>query len=292
MCNIVNTRFLRPSGVIMEITTKSPQKLYNRSFFDPFFTQKSFFFSLKSFWPQVLKTRFHLCKHCVWDILIITWNIPSTCSNTRLQRTPWWLLATGFEPPNACSPCAGKLPDVWWSVWKVLISVKKSLRLQLDSLLTYWRIHFAVWLSSAGKIIAFLLSPESLGALNHLKLLINNSKVGGTGLTLQRKVSKQQLCWPIGGGGMAHLQAVPAGEAISWTNEYSFDESRVSPWQEICAPNLRFGAPTLGQPCCSRWWSSPWWQSWGQPYGCSTDSRLSGRCLASCLPGRWWYSHL
>ena len=37
----------------MEITTKSPQKLYNGSFFGPFFTQKSFFphwkvFDLKS----------------------------------------------------------------------------------------------------------------------------------------------------------------------------------------------------------------------------------------------------
>merc|ERR1711936_1087385 len=42
MFNIVNTRFLRPFGVIMEITTKSPQKLYNGSFFGPFFTQKSF----------------------------------------------------------------------------------------------------------------------------------------------------------------------------------------------------------------------------------------------------------
>ena len=44
MCNIVNTRFLRPFGVIMGITTKSPQKLYNRSSFGPFFTQKSFCF--------------------------------------------------------------------------------------------------------------------------------------------------------------------------------------------------------------------------------------------------------
>ena len=49
MCNIVNTRFLRPFGVITEITTKSPQKLYNGSFFGPFFTQKSFFSPLKSF---------------------------------------------------------------------------------------------------------------------------------------------------------------------------------------------------------------------------------------------------
>ena len=60
---IVNTRFLRPFGVIMQITTKSPQKLYNGSFFGPFFTQKSFFSPLKSFWHQVLKSRFHLCKH-------------------------------------------------------------------------------------------------------------------------------------------------------------------------------------------------------------------------------------
>ena len=53
MCNIVNTRFLRPFGIITEITTKSPQKLYNGFFFGPFFTQKSFFphwkvFDLKS----------------------------------------------------------------------------------------------------------------------------------------------------------------------------------------------------------------------------------------------------
>ena len=66
MCNVVNTRFLRPFGVITEITTKSPQKLYNGSFFGPFFTQKSFFSPLKSFWPQVLKTRFHLRKHCLY----------------------------------------------------------------------------------------------------------------------------------------------------------------------------------------------------------------------------------
>ena len=64
VCDIVNTRFLRPFSVITEITTKSPQKLYNRSFFGPFFTPKSFFSPLKSFWPQVLKTRFHFCKHC------------------------------------------------------------------------------------------------------------------------------------------------------------------------------------------------------------------------------------
>ena len=32
MCNIVNTRFLRPYSVITEITTKSPPKLYKRSF--------------------------------------------------------------------------------------------------------------------------------------------------------------------------------------------------------------------------------------------------------------------
>ena len=55
MCNIVNTRFLRPFGVITEITTKIPQKLYNGSFFGPFFTQKSFFFPLKSFDLKSLK---------------------------------------------------------------------------------------------------------------------------------------------------------------------------------------------------------------------------------------------
>ena len=35
MCNVVNTRFLRPFGIIMEIMTKSPQKLYNGSFPGP-----------------------------------------------------------------------------------------------------------------------------------------------------------------------------------------------------------------------------------------------------------------
>ena len=64
MCKIVNTRFLRPYGVITEVTTKSPQKLYNGSSFSPHFTQKSSFYTLKSLWPQVLKTRFHLRKHC------------------------------------------------------------------------------------------------------------------------------------------------------------------------------------------------------------------------------------
>ena len=67
MCNYVNTRFLRPYGVIMEITTKSPQKLYNRSLFSTHFTQKSSFYPLKIFWPQVLKTRFHLWKHCLYS---------------------------------------------------------------------------------------------------------------------------------------------------------------------------------------------------------------------------------
>ena len=70
MCNIANMRLLRPFSVITEITTKSLQKLYNRSFFGPFFTPKSFFSPLKSFWPQVLKTRFHFCKHCI--IIVIT----------------------------------------------------------------------------------------------------------------------------------------------------------------------------------------------------------------------------
>ena len=81
MCNIVNMRFLRPFGVIMEITTKSPQKLYNGSFFGPFFLLKSpFFIPLKSFWPQVLKTRFHLRKHCQW----IIWG-----TRRRLRCTRW-----------------------------------------------------------------------------------------------------------------------------------------------------------------------------------------------------------
>ena len=65
MCKFVNTRFLRPYGVITEITTKSPQKLYNGSSFSPHFTQKSSFYPLKSFWPQVLKIRFHLWKHWI-----------------------------------------------------------------------------------------------------------------------------------------------------------------------------------------------------------------------------------
>ena len=58
MCNIVNTRFLRPFGVITEITTKSPQKLYNGSFFGPFFTQKSFFSHWKVFDLKSLKQDF------------------------------------------------------------------------------------------------------------------------------------------------------------------------------------------------------------------------------------------
>ena len=49
MCNIVNTRFLRPFGVIMEITTKSPQKLYNGSFFGTFFYSKVLFFPIEKF---------------------------------------------------------------------------------------------------------------------------------------------------------------------------------------------------------------------------------------------------
>ena len=72
MCNFVNTRFLRPYGVITEITTKSPQKLYNGSSFSPHFTQKSSFYPLKSFLPQVLKIRFHLWKHCEWPTVANT----------------------------------------------------------------------------------------------------------------------------------------------------------------------------------------------------------------------------
>ena len=49
MCNFVNTRFLRPYGVIREITTKSPQNLYNWSSFSTHFTQKSSSYPLKSF---------------------------------------------------------------------------------------------------------------------------------------------------------------------------------------------------------------------------------------------------
>ena len=49
MCNFVNTRFLRPYGVITEITIKSPQKLYNGSSFSPHFTQKSFFLPIEKF---------------------------------------------------------------------------------------------------------------------------------------------------------------------------------------------------------------------------------------------------
>ena len=45
MCNVVNTRFLRPFGVITEITTKSTQKLYNGSFF----YSKVLFFPIEKF---------------------------------------------------------------------------------------------------------------------------------------------------------------------------------------------------------------------------------------------------
>ena len=42
MCNIVNVRFLRPFGVITEITTKSPQKLYNGFFLVLFYSKVLF----------------------------------------------------------------------------------------------------------------------------------------------------------------------------------------------------------------------------------------------------------
>ena len=48
MCNIVNTRFLRPFGVIMEIKTESPQKLYNGSFF----YSKVLFFPIEKFFTS------------------------------------------------------------------------------------------------------------------------------------------------------------------------------------------------------------------------------------------------
>ena len=47
VCDIVNTSFLRPFSVITEITIKSPQKLYNRSFFGPFFLLRSPFFPIE-----------------------------------------------------------------------------------------------------------------------------------------------------------------------------------------------------------------------------------------------------
>ena len=104
MCNIVNTRFLRPFGVITEITTKSPQKLYNGSFFGPFFTQKSFFSPLKSFWPQVLKTRFHLRKHCEWRteggfVQEAPWSGDSVPETARASPYKEWLpaLPVGVE---------------------------------------------------------------------------------------------------------------------------------------------------------------------------------------------------
>ena len=52
MCNIVKTRLLRPFSVITEITTKSPRKLYNRSFFGPFFYSKVLFFPIEKFFTS------------------------------------------------------------------------------------------------------------------------------------------------------------------------------------------------------------------------------------------------
>ena len=49
VCDIENTPFLRPFSVITKIRTKSPQKLYNRSFFGPFFLLQSHFFPIEKF---------------------------------------------------------------------------------------------------------------------------------------------------------------------------------------------------------------------------------------------------
>ena len=58
MCYIVNTRFLRPFGVLMEITTKSPQNLYNGSFFGPFLLKSPFFPHWKVFYLKSSKQDF------------------------------------------------------------------------------------------------------------------------------------------------------------------------------------------------------------------------------------------
>ena len=105
MCNYVNTRLLRPYGVITEIMTKSPQKLYNESSFSPHFTQKSSFYPLKSFLPQVLKIRFHLWKHCIVQLRLCSsfhswsqWNSP-LC------------VAAAYQAASLCQLCGHSATD-------------------------------------------------------------------------------------------------------------------------------------------------------------------------------------
>ena len=137
--------------------TKSLQKLYIRSFFGPFFTQKSFSSPLKGFWPQVLKTRFHFCKHCTvhfgtrvpksaflefldphflnFRLKTICWNckflfspanrVPGACSDQRVPSSALW------NPPKSVYLFwlkvaergweSGARPLSWKSGWKPLI---------------------------------------------------------------------------------------------------------------------------------------------------------------------------
>ena len=112
----------------MEITTKSPQKLYNGSFFGSFFTQKSFFSPLKSFWPQVLKTRFHFRKHCFlheYKIQFrncgqnhkIRFSSPQRC-HLPLPSRPW--------PPSLC--CSVWIHIIMWCsvVLRVLLAMEEK----------------------------------------------------------------------------------------------------------------------------------------------------------------------
>ena len=77
----------------MEITTKSPQKLYNGSFFGPFFTQKSFFSPLKSFWVESLK------QDSIYASTGFLTLISPPGSRSCKQPATWWL-----PPPEAPTP--------------------------------------------------------------------------------------------------------------------------------------------------------------------------------------------
>ena len=110
MCNIVNTRFLRPFSVITEITTKSPQKLYDRYFFGPFITPKSFFPHWKVFDLKSSKQDFIFGSTAFLPIPatnptehLLSGNMGSLCHHGHTRgKNEWGLEGANKEPWYYC----------------------------------------------------------------------------------------------------------------------------------------------------------------------------------------------
>ena len=97
-------------GILMKITTWSPQKLLNGSSFSPHFTGKFSFLPLKIYWPQVLEARFRFCNH--WRPSASTktnyrlyWDFPIIHFGSRsqpLSRVPAVLCLGALTIPGDC----------------------------------------------------------------------------------------------------------------------------------------------------------------------------------------------